>query len=65
MNQNPTSNPFNTNRIVYDSDDGKWAENRSKSLHDPLNMNMKNQSNKEVPSSSKSNVEKKKKGGRK
>ncbi|KAK4737517.1 hypothetical protein R3W88_001214 [Solanum pinnatisectum] len=38
MDPDPTSNPSSTNRSVYDPDDEKWAENRSKSLHDPLNM---------------------------
>ncbi|KAK6803402.1 hypothetical protein RDI58_001186 [Solanum bulbocastanum] len=41
---------------IYDSDDENWADNRSKKLHDPLNM--RNQLNKEVPKSYKSNVEK-------
>ncbi|KAG5589929.1 hypothetical protein H5410_040443 [Solanum commersonii] len=53
----------NTNRI-YDSDDDKWVENKSKILYDPLAMK-KNQSisksNKEASSSSKSNIVKKKK----
>uniref|UniRef100_M1DUA4 Ulp1 protease family, C-terminal catalytic domain containing protein n=1 Tax=Solanum tuberosum TaxID=4113 RepID=M1DUA4_SOLTU len=52
----------NTNRI-YDSDDDKWVENRSKILYNPLAMK-KNQSifksNKEASSSSKSNIVKKK-----
>ncbi|KAK4736954.1 hypothetical protein R3W88_000651 [Solanum pinnatisectum] len=53
MDQDATLNSSNTNQIVYDSDDENWAENKFKRLHDPLKM--KNQSNKEVPSSSKSN----------
>ncbi|KAG5622783.1 hypothetical protein H5410_008001, partial [Solanum commersonii] len=48
----------NTNRI-YDSDDDKWVENRSKILYGPLAMK-KNQSisksNKEASSSLKSNI---------
>ncbi|KAG5586757.1 hypothetical protein H5410_047191 [Solanum commersonii] len=51
-------NSSNTRRI-YDSNDDKWAKNRSKLLHDPLAMKNQNidKANKEVPSSSKVNVE--------
>jgi len=51
MDPDPTSNLSNTNRTIYDSDDENWAEIRSKSLHDPLNLI--NQSTKDVPKSSK------------
>ncbi|KAG5630789.1 hypothetical protein H5410_002506 [Solanum commersonii] len=51
MDPDPTSNLSNTNRTIYDSDDENWTEIRSKSLHDPLNLI--NQSNKDVPKSSK------------
>ncbi|KAH0730193.1 hypothetical protein KY289_001381 [Solanum tuberosum] len=51
MDPDPISNLSNTNRTIYDSDDENWAEIRSKSLHDPLNLI--NQSTKDVPKSSK------------
>ncbi|KAG5615766.1 hypothetical protein H5410_015590 [Solanum commersonii] len=64
MDPDPTSNIYNTNRTIYDSGDENWAEIRSKSLHDPLNLN--NQSTKDVPKSPKPKVAKApKKGGRK
>ncbi|KAG5621220.1 hypothetical protein H5410_006438 [Solanum commersonii] len=56
MDPDPTSNLSNTNRTIYDSDDENWAEIRLKSLHDPLNLI--NQSNKDVPKSSKPKVAK-------
>ena len=56
MDPDPTSNLSNTNRTIYDFDDENWAEIRSKSLHDPLNL--MNQSTKDVPKSSKPKVAK-------
>ena len=57
----------NNNR-VFDHEDAGWAENRSKKLHDPLIMAKVSieKVRKDVPSSSKSKVEKPtKKRGRK
>ncbi|KAG5625213.1 hypothetical protein H5410_010431 [Solanum commersonii] len=56
MDPYPISNSSKTNRTIYDFDDENWVENRSKNLHDPLNL--RNQSNKEVPESSKPKVAK-------
>ncbi|KAG5612861.1 hypothetical protein H5410_024142 [Solanum commersonii] len=56
MDPDPTSNLSNTNRTIYNSYDENWAEIRSKSLHDPLNLI--NQSTKDVPKSSKPKVAK-------
>ena len=42
------------NRMIYDSDDDNWKENRKKSLHDP--MNLQKDSNKDSGKTSKSKV---------
>ena len=47
--------PF-TKRRIYDSNDENWTENRKNCLHDPLNV--RKDSNKDIPESSKSKVEK-------